>query len=143
LRFFASFRHPFGGGARAIHPSLPSHHTAIYAVHRNPDARQWLLAHNALHRHQPTQGKIMKNFSNKTYAVIVSIVAATGVVALKSEPEQVIRLDTVVVTAKRLPVEAQVMRLDTVVVTASREQVAAAKRDAEQVAQAKSQDIAI
>jgi hypothetical protein len=85
----------------------------------------------------------MKNFSNKTYAVIVAIVAATGVVALKSEPEQVIRLDTVVVTAKRLPVEAQVMRLDTVVVTASREQVAAAKRDAEQVAQAKSQDIAI
>jgi hypothetical protein len=63
--------------------------------------------------------------------IVGTVIATTGLVAVASLPPAVpvYKLDSVVVTAKRLPVERDVIRLATVEVTASRADVMAAQAE--------------
>jgi hypothetical protein len=67
-----------------------------------------------------------------------ALATVAGIEAVAAPAQPVVKLETVVVTAKRLPVQTDVIKLDTVLVTASKAQAlaAAAEENSKQAAAA-------
>jgi hypothetical protein len=69
------------------------------------------------------------NTTVKALIVGTVIAAATATALHAATLTPVVKLEPVIVTAKRLPVQQEVIKLDTVLVTATKEQALAAQQE--------------